>query len=266
MKRVFLGWLVALSALYAGDFGREIALPILEAGEERAYVPAADLKAGQSGVITRWLDDNHETIIAQTIVSRIENGRAEIVFKVFDALANDALPTPKLLPRKNDEAVLRKFYDRGMIVSPNHELYQKIEKSYSKTQWIHPDLMASSIMVNGVAAPKRQDFRAFCAAYNVGVLYIVNNNQGQVVDCQSFEVLQSDYLTGRVAETEAVLPFFSRLGTLEGTWIENLTTTQVSAYYPYYAQLLSADRSEEKDSSFFQRVLDLIEQPLKLVR
>lgn len=265
MKRVIWGWLVALTVVCAGDFGREVALPILEAEEDKAYVPAVDLKVGQSGVIIRWLDDDHATIIAQTIVSQIENGRAEIVFKVFDALSNEALPTPKLLPRKNDEAVLRKFYDRGMIISPSHELYQKIEKSYTKTQWIHPDLMASSIMVDGVAAPTRQDFRSFCAAYNVGVLYIVSNNQGQVVDCQSFKILQSDYLTGRVAESDTTLPFFSRLGTLEGTWIENLTTTQISAYYPYYAQLLS-DQPDERDRSFFQRILDVIEQPLKLVQ
>lgn len=102
--------------LFASPFGNKIIVPIVELDEDSAhyaYVPAFDLKVGESGEIVRWFDREHSGIVAKAAVIEIQQGRAKIAFEPFVGLEQSAFPTPALMPQKNDEVIFRSFNDRA---------------------------------------------------------------------------------------------------------------------------------------------------------
>lgn len=258
MIRLGLVWIACIVGLWGSSFGREIALPLLEVQHDRAYVSNRGLQKGQTGIILRWLDAQHATIIAKTVVGEIKGKQAELIFLTYDALAQASMPVPKLMPRQNDVAILKKFYDRGVVVAPTQELYQKVTQSYPKTHWIHPDLFASELAIEGIAAPVKKDFRRFCDHHNIGIVYLVNGNSGEVRDCQSFALIKKDYLTGRAKKENITTPFYSRLGNLESSWMD-FTTGEIGDYYLYYNQLTEGNLPETEDSSIFGRIMKIFD-------
>ncbi|MGP1449533.1 MAG: plasminogen-binding N-terminal domain-containing protein [Wolinella sp.] len=255
MRPIFALLFFVYTAVFASPFGNKIAVPILELdGNGFAYVPAFDLRVGESGEIIRWLDRDHSVIIARAAVVELNNGRAKVAFERFDTLDQRAFPDPQFTPQKNDEVIFRAFYDRAFLIAPSQELYQKVQSAYPEVSWQHPDLFASHLLDKGNHAPNIKDFRDICNAYNAGIVYIVNLNEGQARDCQTFGLLKHDYITGRVAVEERMKPFFSRLGNVEQSWFSFIVGgVAVDDYYRYYDALLKGEIKDE-DTSFFGRI------------
>lgn len=265
-----------LSALLCGTmmfaaplpFGNKIAVPIVQMdadSEHYAYVPAFDLRVGESGEIIRWFDRSHSAIVARAAVIEVKEGKAKIAFERFKTLDQKAFPNPELTPRKNDEVIFRTFYDRAFLIAPNQELYQKIKDAYPEMTWQHPDLFASYLLDNGTHAPNTEDFRKICDAYSAGIIYIVNLNEGQARDCQTFGLLKKDYITGRVAVEDRMKPFFSRLGSIEQSWFNFIIGgVAVEDYYLYYDALLKGQIKDE-DTTFFGRVYRYLQDGINKV-
>jgi len=236
---------------YAQDFGSMAAYPLVKIDEKRneAYLNTGNLKKGESGLIIRWFDNSHASIVASMVVVESKDNEAKIAFKVFDALEQDAFPVPLLSPKVNDEVIVRGFYNRALLIAPDQNIYQKVISEYKKMSWIHPDLFAAFLIQEGKNAPSKSDFRRFCDFYSVGLVYMVNMNKGQVVDCQTFTVLHEDYITGRVKDEDTVKPFFSRIGNIENAWLDFITD-DVENYYSYYDSLMKSKDSDTEMGLF----------------
>lgn len=242
---------------YASPFGNKLIVPIVELDEDfrhYAYVPAFDLKVGESGEIVRWFTKEHSAIVARAAVVEIKDNRAKIAFEPFEGLEQGAFPAPILYPEKNDEVIFRAFNDRAFLVAPSQEIYEKIKAVYPDVTWLHPDLLAAYLMDVGHTSPVKGDFRRVCTQYAAGIVYLVNLNEGQALDCQTFKPVKKDYITGRAPINERMLPFFSRIGSDNQAWFSYLindVTTQ--DYYLYFDALLKGEIKDE-DATFFGRV------------
>lgn len=271
MKGIFLKYcflvLVCSFFLEASPFGKKLIVPIASLDEKDskhyAYVPAFDLKVGESGEVVRWLDKDNATIVAKVAVVAIKDGFAKIAFEPFVGLEQKAFPTPILYPKKNDEVIFRSFNDRAFLIAPSQEIYEKIKDSYPEINWLHPDLVAAYLMDVGHTAPVKGDFRKICTQYATGVVYVVNLNEGQALDCQTFSLLKSDYISGRAAIEDRMLPFFSRIGNTNAEWFSYLINDErTQDYYVYFDALLKGEIKDE-DATFFGRVTNYFTQSIK---
>lgn len=252
--------------VFASPFGNKIIVPIVELDEDSkhyAYVPAFDLKVGESGEIVRWFDREHSGIVAKAAVIEVQNGRAKIAFEPFVGLEQSAFPTPILMPQKNDEVIFRSFNDRAFLIAPTQDIYEKIKAAYPEIKWLHPDLFAAYLMDVGHTAPVKGDFRKICAQYAAGVIYMVNLNEGQALDCQTFSVIKKDYITGRAPIEERMLPFFSRIGSNNQEWFSYLfNDIKTQDYYVYFDALVKGEIRDE-DATFFGRITNYFMNSIK---
>lgn len=245
------------SLAYSSPFGNKLIVPIVEMdkdSEHYAYVPAFDLRVGESGEIIRWFDKDHSGIVAKAAIVEVKDNLAKIAFEPFEGLEQKAFPTPTLLPQKNDEVIFRAFNDRAFLIAPSQDIYEKIKDAYPDVTWMHPDLFAAYLMDVGHTAPVKSDFRKVCTQYATGIVYIVNLNEGQALDCQTFSVVKKDYITGRAPIEDRMLPFFSRIGNNNQEWFEYfINDVKTQDYYLYFDSLLKGEIKDE-DATFFGRI------------
>lgn len=264
--KLFICILFFSSIAFASPFGNKLIVPIIELdadSEHFAYVPAFDLKVGESGEIIRWFDKEHSGIVAMAAVVEVKDNRAKIAFEPFVGLEQSAFPTPLLKPQKNDEVVFRSFNDRAFLIAPTQDIYEKVRNAYPDVTWLHPDLFAAYLMDIGHTAPVKGDFRKICAQYATGVVYIVNLNEGQALDCQTFSLIKKDYITGRAPIEERMLPFFSRIGSTNQEWFFYLINDKrTQDYYIYFDALLKGEIKDE-DATFFGRITNYFTQSIK---
>lgn len=256
-------WKCLLCAVFVGafanasPFGKKLIVPIVDLDKDAkhyAYVPAFDLKVGESGEIVRWFTKEHSAIVAKAAVVEIKDGRAKIAFEPFEGLEQGAFPAPILFPKKSDEVIFRAFNDRAFLVAPSQEMYEKIKTAYPEVVWLHPDLLAAYLMDVGHASPVKGDFRRVCTQYAVGIVYLVTLNGGEALDCQTFTSLKKDYITKQVPANEQMLPFFSRIGIDNQSWFSYwINGARSRGYYLYFDALLKGEISDE-DATFFGRV------------
>ena len=155
------------------------------------------------------------------------------------------------------------FNDRAFLIAPTQEIYEKINAAYPDVTWLHPDLFAAYLMDIGHTAPVKGDFRQICLQYATGVVYLVNLNEGQVLDCQTFSVLKKDYITGRAPIQERVLPFYSRIGDVNSNWFSYIINdVKTQDYYLYFDALLKGEIKDE-DATFFGRITNYFTQSIK---
>ncbi len=251
---------------FASPFGNKLIVPIVEMDEDSqhyAYVPAFDLKVGESGEIIRWFNKDRTGIVAKAAVIEIKDNKAKIAFESFKGFEQKAFPIPLLTPQKGDEVIFRAFNDRAFLIAPTQEIYEKINAAYPDVTWLHPDLFAAYLMDIGHTAPVKGDFRQICLQYATGVVYLVNLNEGQVLDCQTFSVLKKDYITGRAPIQERVLPFYSRIGDVNSNWFSYIINdVKTQDYYLYFDALLKGEIKDE-DATFFGRITNYFTQSIK---
>ncbi|RAX57438.1 hypothetical protein CCZ01_06260 [Helicobacter monodelphidis] len=258
IRKIIFGFFLAIIWLQAEDFGNRISIPILELGEESEffYTPSMDLKVGESGFVVRQLDNRHSAIIARTAVVGIQDGRAKIAFERFKTLDHASFPRPIIQPSIGDNIVFRSLNHRAILISPNQDLYTKITNRYTGVEWIHPDLFAAYLVKEGKSAPRRNDFRALCDSYGVGIVYIVGVGSGEIRDCQTFGLLKQDSLSEVSTETQQVHPFFSRIGELNNNWF-SFGKLEMDDYYRFYRDL-GRGAIKDDERGFFNTIFNII--------
>jgi hypothetical protein len=149
---------------------------------QKAQISPTNAPVGSSGIVVRNFDKIHTTIIARATYI----GNNTIKYTVFDALAQKSLPIPNILPKKGDKVILNYLYNRGLIIAPSRQIYQKIVSSHTEIEWLHPDLFASQLSKDKNPTPSQEDFKKFCNTYSAGILYFALGNEGIFIDCYSF--------------------------------------------------------------------------------
>lgn len=190
-----------------------------------------------SGVVVQSFEHS-KSIIARVSVVAKENNRAKLEFSTFADLEQDALPLPNVLPKQGDEVILNFLYDRALIIAPNEQSYEHIASSFKQMYFTHIDIFSAQLIRDSVLAPKRSDFRKFCADNAVGILAFALEGKALFVDCQNFNVL---YETPIPQFTGTALPFYSRIDGYKRNFFD-FNSIEVGDYYKYYTMLITLNR------------------------
>lgn len=235
MRSIFL-LLIAFCFLF-GEFNGKVSIKLpKQENPSILKIPSLDLKVGESGILQREVNGN-SFIIANLIVEKIEDGVALLKFKSFDDLEQDYMPKPLGEPKEGDLAVFRIFYNRGIIISPNQNLYQKIFESNPNINFTHPDVFASFLANQKSNMPSKEDFAKFCAKFNIGLVYLSQSNSVFTIDCNSFKILQTNSMES--VDSTMQTPFFNRLS---DELINKLfSVKKMEDYEVYYEKLLKDD-------------------------
>ena len=243
MKRA----LVVLSLFLAYAFGAEFNMPryetaLLSVSQGTGEITDSPMIAvGSSGVVMHDFGSGATSIIARAVVTEKSAGKAQVRFEVFDMLTQKALPLPKILPSSGDKVILNFLYDRALIVAPNVEIYEQINKALPGITFVHPDLGGAYLSYNRKPNPSRDDFRKICAQNSTGLIFIAMDGESVFADCGSFKPLRS-FKSGKVAYYQ--LPFYSRVGEIK-TVIWDFTNGPISDYDKHYRYLLGLDSDEK---------------------
>lgn len=192
-----------------------------------------------SGIVVHEIDTQKSIIARASVIGR-ENGLVKLQFKVFDMLAQDAMPLPNVLPQVGDKIVLNYLYDRALIIAPDKNVYDFIAQKLNGLYFLHPDLFGAHMIQEYRQTPRRSDFRSFCSKNAVGLLVVALENKAEIVDCQDFGKIE-EFTIPQAQSLQ--IPFYSRITGYKSD-IFSLNDEAIGNYYVYYEKLISLTREK----------------------
>ncbi|EHD2940968.1 exporting protein [Campylobacter coli] len=237
----FLTFILSLSiGLFAADLNlKPVKTELLKVEDIYGYIKdSSDVKLNSSGVVIQRFQTS-KSIIARASVIAKEKGLAKLKFSVFADLEQDALPLPNVVPQKGDEVVLNFLYDRGLVIAPDEQTYNKLVSSFPEIYFTHIDILGAQLIRSSSLAPKRSDFRKFCADNAVGILIFALEDKAKIVDCQDFSEL---YELAIAKPSSIQVPFYSRIGGYKSNFFD-FNSQEVSNYYRYYDALINLPKA-----------------------
>ncbi|EAI3762994.1 exporting protein [Campylobacter coli] len=237
----FLTFILSLSiGLFAADLNlKPVKTELLKVEDIYGYIKdSSDIKLNSSGVVIQRFQTS-KSIIARASVIAKEKGLAKLKFSVFADLEQDALPLPNVVPQKGDEVVLNFLYDRGLVIAPDEQTYNKLVSSFPEIYFTHIDILGAQLIRSSALAPKRSDFRKFCADNAVGILIFALEDKAKIVDCQDFSEL---YELAIAKPSSIQVPFYSRIGGYKSNFFD-FNSQEVGNYYRYYDALINLPKA-----------------------
>lgn len=237
----FLTFILSLSiGLFAVDLNlKPVKTELLKVEDIYGYIKdSSDIKLNSSGVVIQRFQTS-KSIIARASVIAKEKGLAKLKFSVFADLEQDALPLPNVVPQKGDEVVLNFLYDRGLVIAPDEQTYNKLVSSFPEIYFTHIDILGAQLIRSSSLAPKRSDFRKFCADNAVGILIFALEDKAKIVDCQDFSEL---YELAIAKPSSIQVPFYSRMGGYKSNFFD-FNSQEVGNYYRYYDALINLPKA-----------------------
>lgn len=234
MRKILL--LLLLQSLMWGFTTKMYKTTLISAGPKFGYIkdnPSIELNS--SGIIMHKLG-KYSTIVARAKVVEKKNNLAKVEFKIFKMLAQRAMPTPIIMPKKGDTLILNYLYDRVVIVAPNRQSYRQIlrELQDKKMDVVSSDLLAAYLIDVYSKIATRKTLRGFCRANAVGTLVIALKKKAYLFDCINFDKLANlkvDFYKGQQK------PFYSNITRTRGEIIK-IFENNMGDYYFYYKQLI----------------------------
>jgi hypothetical protein len=242
MMRIWLITLISCGVLSASS----ITTPLLDVDHDRATITAENLREGMSGFILRKFDATHSTIIANARVEQTNpaNGRAILRLSPYDGLRQNSLPSGNWSPKPADTAVLAYDYERALLITPNDDSYYAISKSIAGIEWTHPDNYAAYLSNEGHPTPLVEDFKDYCTANSIGLLYIQSAQTLFTLDCKTFTLLQTT--PSLITSEKAMTPFYNRVPTIRAAWWGK-GSSRLDSYEPYYLEQIALKNSHNKE-------------------
>jgi len=240
--RIWFFLLITLGMLEASS----ISTPLLEVQEQRGSIEAPELKVGMSGFVVRHFDATHSSIIANVRVTQVNpsSNRALVEFSPYDGLHQNSLPSGTWTPKAADEVVIAYDYGRALLIAPNDDTYAALTASIPNIEWIHPDLYATYLSHQGHPTPLVEDFRHFCTAASVGLLFVQSAETLFTLDCKNFTLLQNH--SSSSTSKDSMIPFYTRVPTIRAAWWGE-GSSRLDSYEPYYLEQIALSNPKNKE-------------------
>lgn len=237
---VFLAFLI--SNIFAFELQNVISINIPKQDDSaNIKIPAMDLRVGESGIISRIINEN-EFIIANALVDEIKDGVATLSISDFNQMNEKYMPKPLAKVSEGDKATFRILYDRAILITPNQNAYQEITGKFSKIDFLHSDVFAMFLSQEGQNMPQAKDFTKFCDKYEVGLVFIALNDRIDILNCSSFKKLDSVPFSPK--DSSSNKPFFTRLSD-EGI-DELFSVKKLDEYFAYFNALVESSKETSK--------------------
>ncbi len=211
MRKIALMLLTSLP-LFSGFFPSTTQTSISSTGENSVSLKSALPVTGMSAVVIHNYGNSLETIISY-LTQTSSNGSAKLLTR--DMLQHDELPTINTPVSKGDKVIGGYLYHNVLLLAPDANTYAKITASHNK-KWIHPDLYALFLSIEGDTYPSKENLAQFAKEYHVGLIYIVKNGSAVLLDPISGQFVGKKTMSGLPAQGE--YPFHMRFEEIQTGW------------------------------------------------
>ncbi len=223
---IFLSLISASVSLFADN----LKINEIEKNREFGKISAKNLEIGETGFVIKQLANNNKIVIAYGEFL----GGDRVHFLKFDALRQENLPKGKWLPEVGDIIEFKNNSNRALIIADSFEKYLQIEKKFDR-DWIHPDLFATVLTINGHQSPLLSDFIEFCEENSVGRIFFGFKNKIVETECLSMREIKNYSFSGRIGELQK--PFYSRIEKINPNWFGE-GTNEIGEFESYYRSIL----------------------------
>lgn len=209
MSRLLVLFFLFLNLSYAHEI-KPIELKIDKSYSSYGFIKTDQkLNIGSSGLVWQKIADEVSSIVARVVVSKKVDNGYEVAYKVYDDLAQQALPYPSILPKEGDLVILNHLYKRVLPITPSADAHKAMQNKYNSLDFIEPDLFTAYLFKRGISVPNQKDFSDFCKKSGTSLIYFAFNDGGKFVDCHSFYTQEIDRVLYRVQYPQE--PFYSRI-------------------------------------------------------
>jgi len=233
MKILFL-ILIAFNALFATTDLNIQKTTIFDISDETAKINIPNLTVGQSGIITKDIEEN-SIILTQASVINSDNNNSTISFSQMPLIIQEALPTSKREPQNGDTFILNHLYNTSLLLVPNNKAKNEVLNLFPFQNFLNEDFFASFLKLNNTPIPTQEDISSFALTHQMGTIFIVVQNNLYIVDSLSFKII--DTVEIRNEDTTTQVPFLTKIEKIE-TSMFDFGEEKIKDYNNYYLQLL----------------------------
>jgi len=223
--------------------------PILsvDADNNTVTIKIDKIDVGISGFIVHSLSPKHNTILKNVVVKSFDKENHLAILKMSDYtfLKHKALPKGKWKVKVGDRVILAFGYSRAILIAPTEEIYHKITTATKDIQWIHPDMFATILSLNGHPTPLKEDFEELSSSRSIGILFFYINKKMFTLDAKSFTILNISDAPLVQNQDELVLPFYTRVNDIDSNWW-GAGSGDLKKYAPHYYELLVESNKKNK--------------------
>ena len=220
-------------------FGSVVKSPLIsiDAKSDTATIEIEKIDVGMSGFIVHSLSNERSTILKNIVVESFDKETKIATLKMsnYAALTHNALPSGKWNVEVGDTAVLAFGYTRGFLVAPSEEIYHRVTTTTNHLQWVHPDIFATILSLNGHPTPLKSDFKKLSLATSVGLIFFYLDKKLYTVDSKSFKILNIS--EAPLLQDSVALPFYTRIKEIDANWWGE-GSDEIEDYETYYYTLL----------------------------
>jgi len=198
--------------LFAGFFPNTVHTSIKSDDPKSVKLTSSFPIDGMSGVVIHAYENG-----LNAITSRLTQISSDGSTKLIDAdiIHHDELPTINTSVKRGDKVIGGYLYNNVLVLAPDADSYAKVTKTYDK-KWIHPDLFALYLSVQGDSRPTKENLSNFAKKYQVGLIYIIRKDADVLMDPISGKIVSQK--ASSQLPTEGQYPFYMRFGKLESGW------------------------------------------------
>ncbi len=242
MKYIFV-LLFLLSSL----FGSMVKSKVVSIDKENKTltINIKKVNVGMSGFVVHQFAQNHSSILKNVVVESFDADKSIAVLKMtrYDDLVHSALPKGKWEVHVGDDVLLAYAYSRAMLIAPSEEIYYRITKSAQSVQWVHSDLFATILSIQGHPTPIKEDFEKMAKATSVGLFFFYLNERLYTLDARSFVILNIS--PAPLKQENIQLPFYSRIKEIDPSWWGE-GSDEMQDYEPHYYKLMVRYNAKNK--------------------
>ncbi|NOR55463.1 MAG: hypothetical protein GQ531_04590 [Sulfurovum sp.] len=198
--------------LLAGFFPQTVHTSVRSVSGENIQLNRAFPITGMSGAVIHDYGNSLKAITSR-IAQTSGNGASKLISEYI--IEHEALPSIKTSVQKGDKVIGGYLYKNVLVLAPDADTYAKVTKSYSKT-WIHPDLFALYLSVEGESKPTKENLSHFAKKYQVGLVYIVRKDAAVLLDPISGKIIAKKSVSNLPAKGQ--FPFYMHFEKLESGW------------------------------------------------
>lgn len=217
MRKIALIALISLP-LFAGFFPSTVHTSIQSVDGENIHLKKAFKVNGMSGVVIHSYGNGVDAIISRLTQTAADGST---VLLSADVIHHDELPTINTSVRAGDKVIGGYLYNNVLLLAPDAETYAKITKKYSK-KWIHPDLFALYLSVEGEEKPTKENLAIFARKYQIGLIGIVRKESIVLMDAISGQIVSKKSMSNLPAQGQ--FPFYMHFEKLESGWFGSAAT------------------------------------------
>lgn len=200
--------------LFAGFFPATVHTSIAKVDGQSVKLKQSFPLNGMSGAVIHNYGKNTQAITSYVIQTE-KNGAATALHQ--SAIDHEKLPQINTPVSQRDKVIGGYMYHNVLLLAPDAETYARLTKQYKK-HWIHPDLYALFLSIEGEKVPNRENLAQFAKQYQVGLVMIIRNGTAILLDPISQKIINTMKI-GNLPK-KGMSPFFSRLEDIESGWFD----------------------------------------------